>query len=185
MLRPIAACVLLSALAFALPVRAQTAPDFRAGHPTDVASPEAIVTAAYASLDRRPGDPFDWDRFRSLFYPRAVLLPNTEQTGGTPRTFSPDEFAAWVDERQAEYAPIGGPKDRGFTEEELRSEVQRYGDVAHVLSTYQKRFWDDERVLGRGVNSFQLVHREGRWWIVSIAWDEEVGAGPLPPDLVE
>ena len=177
--------MLLAALVLVLPARAQTAPDSLAARPADVASPEAIVTAAYRSLDRRPGDPFDWDRFRSLFHPRAMLLPKTEQTGGTPRAFTPGEFAAWIDERHAEVSPIGGPKDRGFTEEELRSELRRFGDVAHVLSTYQKRFWDDERILGRGVNSFQLVYQDGRWWIVSIAWDEENGAGPLPPDLVE
>lgn len=25
-----------------------------------------------------------------------------------------------------------------------------------------------------------LVWNEGRWWVASIAWDEEVGAGPIP-----
>lgn len=46
--------------------------------------------------------------------------------------------------------------------------------------TYEKRFADSEQSLGRGVNSFQLVYGDGRWWIASVAWDEENGAGPLP-----
>ena len=148
--------------------------------PADVASPEAIVTAAYEALVRAPGENFDWDRTRTLFHPRAVLLPNTEQTGGIPQTFSLEEFIAWIDGWYAANAPIGGPNDQGFAEEAIHNEVRRYGDVANVFSTYQKRFYGSDEILGRGLNSFQLVFRDGRWWIVSIVWDEENGAGPLP-----
>jgi hypothetical protein len=35
-------------------------------------------------------------------------------------------------------------------------------------------------VLGRGINSIQMVRKDGRWWITSIIWDEETGAGPVP-----
>ena len=148
--------------------------------PSDVASPEAIVNAAYESLLRSPGENFDWDRFRSLFLPEAILLPNTEQTGGTPQVHSPEEFIAVVNASYAEHAPIGSEKDKGFSEEAIHNEVRRYGDIAQVFSSYKKRFWTEDRIRGRGINSYQLVYRDGRWWIASIAWDEEVGAGPLP-----
>lgn len=151
----------------------------------DVASPDAIVDAAYGALMRAPGENFQWDRFRSLFLPQALLIPNTEQTGGTFRTLSPEEFIAWIDGWYAENAPIGGPNDKGFAEEAVHNEVHRYGDVAQVFSTYQKHFWDDDQILGRGVNSFQLVYHEGRWWIVSIVWDEESGAGPIPDEYLK
>lgn len=132
--------------------------------------------AAYAALARAPGEPFQWDRFRALFLPQATLIPNTEQTGGRFRVLSPEDFVAWVESATT----VGGPQDKGFAEEGIRNEVHRYGDVAHVFSSYQKHFWGDDRILGRGINSFQLVWNDGRWWIVSIAWDEEPGAGPLP-----
>ena len=150
-----------------------------------VASPEAIVAAAYDALARAPGEPFQWDRFRSLFLPQATLIPNTEQTGGAFRVLSPEAFVAWIDSSYAEHAPIGSPKDKGFAEEAIRNEVRRYGDIAQVFSTYQKHYWDDSRILGRGINSFQLVHHDGRWWIASIVWDEEVGAGPIPDRYLE
>lgn len=142
----------------------------------DVASPESIVDAAYASIQRAPGESFQWGRFRSLFLPQAVLIPNTEQTGGSFDVLTPDEFVDWIES----VTTIGGPQDKGFTEEAIRNDVQRYGDVAHVLSTYRKHFWESEDVLGRGINSFQLVRHNGRWWIVSIVWDEETGAGTIP-----
>ena len=159
-----------------------TAPSRAQADPADVASPEAIVEAAYDALAREPGAPFQWDRFRSLFLPQATLVPNTEQTGGTLQVHSPEGFIAWIDASYAEHAPIGSEKDKGFAEEAVHNEVHRYGDVAQVFSTYQKHFWGDDRILGRGINSFQLVHHDGRWWIASIAWDEENGAGPIPAE---
>ncbi len=142
----------------------------------DVATPEAIVTAAYESIMRAPGERYDWDRFRSLFLPQANLIPNTEQSGGKFTVLSPEDFIARVDPG----TNVGGPNDRGFAEEAVHNVVEEYGDIAHVFSHYQKHFWDDAQILGRGINTFQLVRNEGRWWIVGIAWDEETGAGPIP-----
>ena len=144
---------------------------------SDVESPEAIVLAAYASIARAPGEHFQWDRFRSLFIPEATLIPNLEQTGGDFVIHSPESFIALVDS----FTTIGGPNDKGFAEEEVHHTIHRYGDIAQVFSTYQKHFWGQDQILGRGINSFQLVNNAGRWWIVSIVWDEESGAGPIPP----
>ena len=192
--------LLASAIALsASPVAGQTGADDRAEataasgaakqatplpRPEDVASPEALVEAAYASISRRPGENFDWDRMASLFLPSARLVPNTEQTGGEFRPMSPEEFRRWIDDWYAANAPIGGPDDMGFEERQVHAVVERYGDIAHVMSTYEKRFWGGEEVLGRGINSFQLVRHDGRWWIAGIVWDEEDGAGPIPAEYL-
>lgn len=144
--------------------------------PEDVDSPEAIINAAYAAIQRAPGADFEWDRFRSLFIPQANLIPNKEQTGGEFRVLSPEDFIDWI----AGSTPIGGPNDKGFAEEAIHNRIERYGDIAHVFSTYQKHFWGDDQILGRGINTFQLVYHDDRWWITSILWDEENGAGPVP-----
>ena len=154
------------------PSRAEADPD-------DVDSVESIVRAAYEAIQRAPGEDFDWDRFRTLFVPQATLIPNAEQSpGGTFTVYSPESFITTMDS----YTTVGGPSDRGFAEEGVHLEVHRYGDVAQAFSTYQKHFWGDDRILGRGINSFQLVYHADRWWIASIAWDEENGAGPIPAE---
>ena len=117
---------------------------------------------------------------RTLFHPEARLLPNTEQTGGEPRTLSVEDFISWVDSQTV----IGGESDRGFQEEQIARRVVKYGDVAHVLSTYQKHYWGETRILGRGINSIQLVLSAGRWWIFGLVWDEEAGAGPIPDEFL-
>lgn len=163
---------LAAALAWTMPAVAQTA------DPADVATPESTVLAAYSAINRAPGAPFQWDRFRSLFLPGARLIPNTEQTQGTFTTHTVESFIEWIDRG---WRPvIGTERDRGFAESQVASVAERFGDVAHVFSTYQKHFWGDSTILGRGINSFQLVWKDGRWWITALAWDEETGAGPVP-----
>jgi hypothetical protein len=170
------AVFVLAHLALAAPAVAQTGV-----RSSDVESPEAIVLAAYAAIAREPGQPFDWERFRSLFLPEARLVPNTEQRQGSFDVLSPEEFVAWID---GVTPPLGGENDQGFQEEQVSTDVVRYGDVAHVFSTYQKHFWGSDQILGCGINSFQLVHDGERWWIAGIAWDEENGAGPIPPEYL-
>lgn len=144
--------------------------------PEDVATPESVVQATYASINRAPGAPYQWERFRSLFLPEAKLIPAVRQTGGVFKPLSPKEFEDWI----SAAAPAGRPGDRGFAEEQVWSETRSYGTIASALSTYQKHFWEDERILGRGINSFQLVQHEDRWWITSLIWDEVADAGPIP-----
>ncbi len=164
-------CLILLA-AFAAPAASQTSEP----RPEDVATPEAIVEAGYAAIARRPGEPYDWDRFRSLFLPDARLVPNTEQTGGEFRVLTPREFTDWIDS----VSNIDDPDDPGFVEEQVHIVVERYGDVAHAFSTYQKHLWGSDEILGRGINSFQLVRHADRWWIAGVVWDEDSGAGPIP-----
>ncbi len=171
-----AALILLAAgAAFAHPASAQ-----ESVRSSDVASPEAIVAATYESIARAPGENFDWKRFRSLFLPTALLIPSTEQRGGAFDILSVQEFIDWIDGATT----IGGEQDSGFSEDGISNRIERYGDIAHVFSTYEKHFWGDDRNLGRGINTFQLVQNDGRWWIVSIAWDEEIGAGPIPEEYL-
>jgi hypothetical protein len=164
---------LLFAVVISTPAVAQQAAVPR---PAQVATPEAIITAMYESVQRAPGAQYDWGLLRGLCLPGALLVPSTEQTGGTLRTMTVEDFIAWIDQGTA----VGGPNDQGFAEEEIAHRIERYGDIAQVFTTYQKHVHGSTEILGRGINSVNLVHNGGRWWIASIVWDEEVGAGPIP-----
>ncbi len=164
----------------AIPFLVPVAVEAQTAAPEDVATPDAIVDALYATIQRRPGENFQLERMRTLHHPDARLLPNSEQTEGTSRAMSADEFIVWA----SSFTVVGGEGDRGFVEEEIAREVVRYGDVAHVWSAYQAHFWADSQILERGVNSIQLVFADGRWWIFSAVWDEESAAGPIPEELI-
>ena len=163
---------LAAALVLSAPVAAaQQTPDHR--------TIEGIMTELYASVTREHGKPFAWERLRAIMFPGAVMLPQPRPNQGANRVMSVDEFIAMVD---ASWKPvIGTDRDRGFYERQTNLVVDQYGDIAQAFTTYEKGPYEPRGVQSRGINTVQLVRREGRWWILSITWDEENTAGPLPP----
>ena len=70
-----------------------------------------------------------------------------------------------------------------FEEAELDHRTDRFGRVAHRLSTYVKRgVTDGTRSEVRGVISTQFVQTPTGWLISSMAWDDE-RPGLVVPDL--
>lgn len=141
----------------------------------DVESIDAIIAAVYEVISGPAGERRDWDRFRSLFVPGARLIPTGRAADGTVRhrVMTPDE-----------YATTSGPvlEERGFFEAEIGRTTERFGNIAHLFSSYDsKRTLADPEPFARGINSFQLLYDGARWWIVSIFWDSETPDNPIPP----
>ena len=139
---------------------------------------DGIMTELYASVTREPGKPFAWERLRAIMLPGAIMVPQVRQTQGQSRIMSVDSFIAWIDNGWR--TVIGTERDQGFYERQTNLVVDQYGDIAQVFTTYEKGPFQPRLVQGRGINSVQLVKRSGRWWILSITWDEENVGGPLP-----
>jgi hypothetical protein len=146
--------------------------------PADVASVDAIITAAYDSISGPPGKR-DWNRTRSLFIPGARLIPTSEEAGEAnldgkiaPQTLDVEAFIA----RSAPYLE----KD-GFFEREIARRTEQFGNIAHVWSTYESRHdANDPKPFMRGINSIQLFYDGTRWWIVTIYWQHESTEHPIP-----
>lgn len=132
--------------------------------PADVSSIDAIVRALYDVISGPAGER-DWSRFRSLFAPGARLAPAAP---------GPDGAAPLRSIGVEEYVRGAGAyfRENAFHERETARREERFGNVANVMSAYDSRRAPDEEPFARGVNSITLVHAEGRWWVVSIAWDE-------------
>ena len=58
--------------------------------------------------------------------------------------------------------------------------TEQYGDMVHVFSTYESRREEKGEVFSRGINSIQLVKKDGRFWIVNIMWNSETKENPIP-----
>ena len=72
----------------------------------------------------------------------------------------------------------------GFFEKEIFRVEKRFGNIAHVFSTYEFRAKPDGPVAGRGVNSIELVFDGTRWWIASAIWDEERPNNPISAEFL-
>jgi hypothetical protein len=141
----------------------------------DVASIDAIITAAYDGISGAAGKKRDWDRERSLFYLGARLIPTAKPGANhdlAPQILDMDGFIARVEPYFAEH---------GFFEKEIARRTEQFGHIAHVWSLYESRHnADDPEPFIRGINSFQLFYDGTRWWIVTIYWQHESTGHPIP-----
>ena len=146
--------------------------------PADVASPDAILAAAYDVISGPAGQERDWDRMRSLFYPGAQLIRTAvKKEGGLSATFLTTQ----------EYIDRAGSyfKTNSFFEREIARRSERWGSIMQVFSTYESRHDPKDPVpVARGINSFQLFFDGTRWWIMTIYWAEETTQTPLPPEFL-
>ncbi|HEX8456689.1 MAG TPA: hypothetical protein VF656_05140 [Pyrinomonadaceae bacterium] len=140
----------------------------------DVESIETILTAVYASISGAKGQARDWDRFRSLFVPGARLVPTIKRPRGdyTTRVLTPEEFITSSGKFMEE---------QGFYERAIANHVEIFGNIAHVFSVYEGRHaTSDPKPFVRGINSIQLMNDGKRWWVVTIFWQAEDAANPIP-----
>ena len=140
----------------------------------DVASIESIVAALYDVISGPAGKKRDWDRMRSLFVPYGRLIPVGRRANGEMgnRAMTVDEYIAG----SAKFL-----EDNGFFEREVARRTERFGNIAHIFSTYEsKHKADDPKPFTRGINSIQLMNDGKRWWIVTVFWQGEAADNPLP-----
>jgi hypothetical protein len=148
--------------------------------PADVASVDSIVTALYEVISGDKGVERDWNRFRSLFYPGARMIPTgrNAKTGKIgARIATPDQYISGNE------AFLEG---EGFHEQEISRHVDSFGNIVQVFSAYEARHTlKDEKPFVRGINSIQLFNDGKRWWVMSVAWSPETAEHPLPKQYTE
>jgi hypothetical protein len=141
-------------------------------NPDDVKSPEAIVNATYRTLSGKKGEKRDWDRYLSLFLPDAKITSTSRTEGSTDKkTWSANEYinvmGKWIDKEN-------------YHIKQIHSVKERFGDMAHVFSTYKASGAPVDKPFERGVNSYQLWYDGERWWIYSVIWHGEREGAQLP-----
>ena len=148
-------------------------------NPADAATIDSIIKATYDSISGKTGEKRDWNRFRSLFHPDARLIPSGKnpQTGiVAAQAFTPDEYI----ERSEKIL------EQGFFEKEISRKTQQFGNIAHIFSTYEgRKKLSDKAAFVRGINSFQLLNDGKRWWILTIYWQAETPAQPIPSEFLD
>ena len=145
---------------------------------------EAVKTVAGTvnkMLDIISGDidePRDWDAYRNLFAPNAQKLiykPNAKNSSNKVRAMNIEEFVRYV-----------GPqyKKNGFLEIEIGLTINEYNGVANVFQSYTAKNLTGTYQM-RGINSYQLVYFDDRWWIVSTTWTNENAENIIPNQFLK
>lgn len=146
-----------------------------AADPKDVSTIDGIIKAFYETITGPKGAPRQWSRDRTLYIPDIRFI-NMNETNGKIRAgiMSHQQYVNAVNE------PLLAD---GFTEREISRVTRRFGNIAHVFSTYEYSS-DDGKEKGRGINSIELFWDGTRWWISAAGWDEERPNNPIPKEYL-
>jgi len=140
----------------------------------DEAAVARAVDALYASISGPAGER-DFTEFKDLFDEKGRLTAVTRREGETTLVrMTPDD---WIER--------SGPwiEENGFFETGIAGEIEVFGSIAHVWSTYEARRSENAAPFARGINSIQLIRQpdSGLWKISTILWDTEHPDQPIPP----
>jgi hypothetical protein len=163
------------ALMFALvAAAAQAQPAQGTSGPAEAACPPSTTLEELTkALDDAISGPRDKDRacLRNLLLPGARLTPIRKQAEGfAPRILTLDD---WIN-------AVRGQGGAPFYEKQVKVKSETYGHFAHLWSTYEIRSTPDSKPDVIGVNSVQAVFDGLRWRVLSILWESNATAGPVP-----
>jgi hypothetical protein len=161
-----------------LPLAAATTPAPDEALPVN--TPQEVVSTLYDLVSFGPGEPLpDWDAVRALFLPQAVIELRTtrEATSIFDLEGFVNDFVTFIEKSNA--------GERGFTETIVRTKAMVIGDMAHILVLYEPKMgdWDPTHKTYQGVDSFQLVRKDGAWRIACVVNEVVNEDRPVPPEL--
>jgi hypothetical protein len=165
------ACILVLGLSLAGVPPTTAAEEARFG------SAQAVVNELYRLVTFDAGTTPDWERVRALFLEDALIVLRTSRTETS--VFSVDGFVADF----VAFIERANVKETGFAETIVRSTSMVFGDIAHILVLNQAHIPGSGRDPQPGVDSFQLVRKDGRWWIASVVNEIPTPERPLPVEL--
>jgi len=134
----------------------------------------ATLDQLITAIDAAVTGPANKDRtcFRDLFLPDARLIPIRIAADGkaTPVILNVD---GWIN-------AVAKRGDTVLTEHQLKIKTETWAHIAHLWSTYEIRETPDGKATVTGINSVQAVNDGTRWRVLSVLWEPDTTAGPVP-----
>jgi hypothetical protein len=107
---------------------------------------------------------------KALLIPEARLMFLSIAADGAP-TYKIDTLDDWIARVRARGHAV-------LEEKQLKSRIERYGNIAHLWSSYTLQ--SDGKQVARGINSIQAIKEAGGWRVTSIMVQAESVTAPLP-----
>jgi len=143
-----------------------------------VSSIDSTIVTLYDVISGEKGEERNWDLMKHLFYPDAKLIPTgfNRENDFLARYMTVDDYIStsgkWL-------------TDNGFFEKEVHREVNQFGNIAQVFSTYEAFNSEiEEKPFMRGINSIQMLYDGSRWWVINIFWMQESPENPIPENYL-
>ncbi|HIB49123.1 MAG TPA: DUF885 domain-containing protein [Flavobacteriaceae bacterium] len=137
---------------------------------------DQTISSLYQVISGDKGQERDWDFLRYLFHPEAKFVASGKRKDGTTgvRYVLIEEYiessGKWM-------------LENGFFENEMKREVQQFGHIAQVFSSFECfNNLEDKAPFMRGINSIQLLYTGKRWQVINIYFTQESEENPIPQE---
>ncbi len=141
-------------------------------------TPEGITAKMLEFISFEKGEVKDWDEYRNLFLPGAHKISIRSQPGESlskqVKIMNLEEFVRGAGETYAR---------NGFEEIVIGLDVKEFNGIATVFQSFYCKTLDNSYE-ARGVNTYQLVYLNDRWWIASTLFTNESDTVKLPNDYL-
>ncbi|WP_439130185.1 hypothetical protein [Polaribacter sp.] len=115
----------------------------------------------------KKGQKIDTAAFRKLFLPTAHFTVVGKEDGKQiHETMNLNDF---LESLTDEYYT------QGYFEVNQGQIIEEYNGIAQVIESFYGK--DSEGVKGYGVNSYQLIYSNDRWWIANMIWTMSLNEG--------
>jgi len=119
-----------------------------------------IVQETLRAVSIKKGQQIDTAYYRTLFLPTATFtVVGKENNEYAHETMSLDDFLATLTD---EYY------SKGYFEQSTGQIIEEFNGMAQVIQSFEGL--DSDNMVGKGVNSYQLIYSDGRWWIANMVW---------------
>jgi hypothetical protein len=125
-----------------------------------------------AAIDAAVTGPADKDRacMKALLIPEARMMFVSLGANGTP-TYALQTLDDWL-------ARVRARGHVMLEEKQLKFHIDRYGNIAHVWSSYALS--SDGKQAARGINSIEAIKEAGGWRVTGIMVQADSATAPLP-----
>lgn len=138
---------------------------------------EQVVRALYDLVSFEPNNLPDWEDVKSTFIKNPVIVLRTARDKTDVMSLQ-GFIDLWLHDIE-KYKM----NNTGFQEKIINLKMDVFGDIAHGWVLYEASIPDRSMPPQQGVDSFQLMKKEGRWRIVSIT-NEIPGPGRSVPEFL-
>ena len=126
---------------------------------------QSLIEQFFAAVSFPEGGAPAYERIRDLFVPEGLLIKNS---GDVPEISGLDAFIAPRQEL------FDDGRLTSFEEVEVAERTEAFGNVAHRMSTYDKRgVQDGVAFSAAGIITTQFIATPAGWRMTTMAWDDE------------
>lgn len=129
---------------------------------SEVEAINQAVMRAYNAISFKPGTQPDFSAIEAAFLPDATFV---SFRGGKQRKSTLAEYLSNY------RSMIESGKVSSFQEVELGGKTEYFGHIGHRISAYGSYVNDSDKIVERGVNSFQVMKVDGQWLVYTVIWD--------------